>query len=202
MHIRNFRACTHIQYAHEGVCRSCQSCTPIGETTANRPRHARTHTHTRINAELGGTMTVWNPGDLLGSATAKTYIMSKLSPFPRPSAHQSLSPFELAPQQLRPVPNQTGITVTLYHRDKSELCMDWRVCAPACACAICCSSLAVVKRPPCSICHSFGVEDKHTDENDSDHRTIYVWICLFPFTSWLYFSFFFLAVCLSFFLGG
>ncbi len=63
------------------------------------------------------------------------------------------------------------------------------VCVCVCVCAICCSSLAVVSSPPCSICHSFGVEDKHTDENDSNHRTISVWICLFLFTSCLYFCF-------------
>lgn len=46
-------------------------------------------------------------------------------------------------------------------------------------CAICCSGLAVVSSPPLSICHSFGGEDKHTDENDSDHRIIPVSIRLF-----------------------
>lgn len=80
--------------------------------------------------------------------------------------------------------------------------MYWRVCEPACVSAICCSSLDVVSSPPCSICHSFGVEDKHTDENDSDHRTISVWICLFLFTSWLYFCFFLLLLSLLSFWGG
>lgn len=33
-----------------------------------------------------------------------------------------------------------------------------------------CVAAAVGSSPPCSICHSFGVKDKQTDENDSNHR--------------------------------
>lgn len=61
-------------------------------------------------------------------------------------------------------------------------------------------ALTVVSSPPCSICHSFGAEDKHTDQNDSDHKTISVWICLLLFAS-DYFCFF-LLLCLSFCLAG
>lgn len=59
-------------------------------------------------------------------------------------------------------------------------------------------ALTVVSSPPCSICHSFGAEDKHTDQNDSDHKTISVWICLLLFASRL---FLLLSSPLSFFLS-
>lgn len=75
---------------YTGVCRSCQSCTPIGETSANRPRHAHTHMHTYSpgwNHDRA-----WNPGDLLGPVPANSYSMSKLSQFLCPSAPQILSP--------------------------------------------------------------------------------------------------------------
>lgn len=67
--------------------------------------------------------------------------------------------------------------------------------------SICCSGPAVVSGLPCSICHSFGVEDKHTDENDSDHKTFFCLdlspfffppkqsLLLFLFFSWCLFSF-------------
>lgn len=105
----------------------------------------------------------------------ETYSVSKLSislVLPPP---QSLSP-------RRSLLSSSGLLLieqrsqqTLYHRDN-------RVCV------ICCSGPAVVSSPPCSICHSFGVEDKHTDENDSDHRIISVSILLFLTLFLLFFS--------------
>lgn len=90
--------------------------------------------------------------------------MSELSQFPRSSAPQSLSP------------RSSLLRLLLIKRRLQQHCIT--EINLNCVCAICCSVLAVVRSPPCSICHSFGVEDKHTDENDSDHRTISVWICL------------------------
>lgn len=97
---------------------ACHSCTPIGETSANRPWHA--HTHTCIYTGLGGTMTepeiqaiYWAP--LQSRPTARPSCLGFRRPF-RPS---KLISSQLAP---RPAPNQTEIAATLYRWDKSELC--------------------------------------------------------------------------------
>lgn len=114
----------------------------------------------------------------------------------RPTARQNCLDFLLLPPlKLYLLLNDGGLLLIKHkskqhcHIGKSELCIAEFVCVCEregdCmyVCVFVKGALAVVRSLPCSICHSFGVEDKHTDQNGSDHKTISVWICLLLFAS-------------------
>lgn len=126
--------------------------------------YMRAHTHRCMHIGLGGTMT---------DPEIQAIYWALLQP--RPTACQSCFSFLVFPHLLAARSSLLSDFSRILIKRRLQQCYITEKnlnCVWMSVCATCCSGLAVVGSLPCSICHSFGVEDKHTDENDSDHKTI------------------------------